>query len=144
MTKSTGVGRGFGGGRPTSYKPEYNALATNYCLLGAKDKQIADFIGVTESTFYLWKTQIPRFSEALKSGRENADAKVARALYKKALDGDTASCIFWLKNRRPEDWRDQRDLRHSGMITLAALISGDEESEPEKPIKQIEARSGEE
>jgi hypothetical protein len=145
MTKSRGVGRGFGGGRPTSYKPEFNALATNYCLLGARDTQLAEIFGVNLDSIYEWKKQHPGFSEAIKSGRENADAKVARSLYRRALEGSDVACIFWLKNRRPEDWRDQRDLRHSGMITLAALISGDEESEPEtKSIKQIEARSGEE
>jgi hypothetical protein len=144
MTKSRGVGKGFGGGRPLEYKAEFNTLATNYCLLGAKDTQLAHFFGVSTEAVSVWKRQYPKFLQAIKSGREGADAAVAKALYRKALNGDTAACIFWLKNRHPEEWRDTRDLRHSGMVTLAALISGEEEESEPKPIQQIEASRDEE
>lgn len=30
---------------------------------------------------------------------------------------DTTAMIFWLKNRKPNEWRDKRDIEHSGEIT---------------------------
>ncbi|HAL08925.1 MAG TPA: transposase [Staphylococcus sp.] len=30
---------------------------------------------------------------------------------------DTTAMIFWLKNRKPAEWRDKRDVEHSGEMT---------------------------
>ena len=35
------------------------------------------------------------------------DYEVENALLKRALSGDTTAQIFWLKNRKPEKWRDK-------------------------------------
>ena len=35
---------------------------------------------------------------------------------------DTAACIFWLKNRRPDRWRDKQDHEHGVSDPLAALL----------------------
>src|SRR5690606_9591061 len=72
------------GGRPTDYRPEYCELARNYCLLGAKDTELAVFFGVSESTLNLWKKEHPEFSESIKEGKEEADARVAQSLYHRA------------------------------------------------------------
>lgn len=119
-------------GRPTDYRPEYDEQAYNYCLLGATDKQLAAFFDVSEQTINAWKHKHPSFFESLRKGKEVADAKVAHALYSRAIgyshdeedirvaDGkivitptikhyppDPTSMIFWLKNRQPKLWRDK-------------------------------------
>jgi hypothetical protein len=33
--------------------------------------------------------------------------------------------IFWLKNRKPEQWRDKQELEHSGTLKLEDLVAGD-------------------
>ena len=71
-------------GRPSKYKPEYDDLAYRYCLLGATDKQLAEFFDVTEQTVNNWKRSQPSFFESLKKGKHVADAIVAEALYKRA------------------------------------------------------------
>ncbi|WP_300485812.1 hypothetical protein [Methylobacter sp.] len=43
------------GGRPTAYKPEYAEQAYNYSLLGATDKQLAEFFRVSVRTINAWK-----------------------------------------------------------------------------------------
>jgi hypothetical protein len=126
-------------GRPTAFKAEYVEEARKLCLLGATDVEMADFFGVAVSTFYLWKNKHPEFSEALKAGKEAADSRVERSLYHKAIGytfesekvfqhqgdvvrapirehvpPDTTAAIFWLKNRRPEEWRDRVIAEHSG------------------------------
>ena len=79
------------------------------------------------------------FARALKVGKEVSDDRVEKSLYHRAngysydavkifLDPDTkkpiyvpytehvppdvTACIFWLKNRRPGQWRDPHDHRH--------------------------------
>ena len=36
---------------------------------------------------------------------------------------DTTAQIFWLKNRKPDEWRDKKDVEHSGSVNnpFAAL-----------------------
>lgn len=128
-------------GRPSSYLPEYATQAEKLCLLGATDVEIADFFEIAVSTFYKWKHEHSEFSEAIKGGKEVADDRVERSLFHKAVGykfdavkifmpanavapvyapyrehvpPDTTAMIFWLKNRRPEAWRDKREHEHSG------------------------------
>jgi hypothetical protein len=131
--------------RPTLYNSTFNEQARKLCLLGATDKELADFFDVAESTIHLWKRDHPRFSESIKAGKIKADALVAHKLYHRAIgykhdavkiltvaDGnnqgshvekvpyvehyppDPTSMIFWLKNRRPDLWRDKQDVELAG------------------------------
>jgi hypothetical protein len=65
---------------------------------------------------YKWKNAHSEICDALKKSKEVADREVENALYKKALSGDTTAIIFWLKNRRPNDWRDKRETQLSGNV----------------------------
>jgi hypothetical protein len=133
-------------GAPTKYDPKYNDQAFKLCLLGATDKEIADFFEVVESTLNLWKLEYPEFSESLKKGKTLADANVGQRLYERALgfehdseeikvvsmgkEGsaiervpirkiyppDTVAAIFWLKNRQSSKWRDKQEVEHSGEV----------------------------
>jgi hypothetical protein len=118
-------------GRPTRFEPEMCEQAHNYCLLGAINDELAEFFGVSPSTIDRWIAQHPDFGDAVKSGRIVADSKVARGLYARAvgyerkvereviLGGElrpvtstvhyppnVQACIFWLRNRRRQTWRD--------------------------------------
>jgi hypothetical protein len=102
-------------------KPKYHdgmpELAHNMALLGLVDDEIADVLNVSTRQLHRWKRTYPEFAEALAAGKAPADAAVAHALFSRAVgytdpDGkhhppDTVACIFWLKNRRPEAWRDR-------------------------------------
>lgn len=71
-------------GRPTEYKDSYDEQAFKLCLLGATDKEIADFFEVSETTVNNWKLQHPSFLESLKNGKTIADAEIANSLYNRA------------------------------------------------------------
>ena len=71
-------------GRPPQYKPEFAKQVMNYCLLGATNKELGKVFGVDERTINRWLVTKPEFCQAVKDGREDADANVARALYRKA------------------------------------------------------------
>ena len=120
---------------------------------GLTDEQIAARIGITTSTLYDWKNKYSEFSEALKRGKEVVDIEVENALLKRALgydyteerversqDGgkksiktvqtvkhippDTTAQIFWLKNRRPDRWRDKQQIEHSGTLEVENPLAG--------------------
>ena len=81
---------------------------------GLTDEQIAHNIGINKVTLYDWKKRFANFANALKKGKEIIDYYVENALLKRALGGDTTAQIFWLKNRRPDKWRD-RPLSNDAM-----------------------------
>ena len=100
-------------------KGKYEYWLTDYGLVllqgwacdGLTDEQIAQNIGITQSTLYAWKKSYSEISEALKKGKEVADYAVENALFKKAINGDVGAICFWLKNRRPDKWRDRPSER---------------------------------
>jgi hypothetical protein len=73
-----------GPGRPTKYDARYAKQAYNLCLLGATDKDLATFFEVAESTIGEWKHAYPEFSVSIKRGKVEADAVIAKSLYKRA------------------------------------------------------------
>ncbi len=72
-------------GRPTVYRPEYAQQAYRHCLLGATDVQLAALFDVSVPTIDKWKQSKPEFLQALKDGKERADANIAQSLYRRAL-----------------------------------------------------------
>jgi hypothetical protein len=73
------------GGRPTDYNPDIHPrLAEAWATSGKIDKQIAEKLGVSESTLNLWKKKHPEFSESLKRGKEGPDDLVEASLFTRA------------------------------------------------------------
>lgn len=135
-------------GRPSKYAAAFVAQAEKLCRLGATDIEIADFFEVDVRTLYRWKGQHEAFCQALKAGKDVSDERVERSLFSRAngyehdevdirvvagaivqtqvrkfYAPDTTAAIFWLKNRRPEAWRDKSEIEHSGSFAeeLAGL-----------------------
>ena len=98
-------------GRKTKYDDFIDrkglVLVEGWARYGLTDLQISKNIGVAMSTFCDWKNKHPEFSEALKRSKDVADYEVENALFKKAKMGDVTAQIFWLKNRKPKQWRDK-------------------------------------
>ena len=124
-------------GRPSKFDTANIELMKFMYEHGYTDKQVALKIGVAESTLHLWKIANPTFSESLKDWKLNADGVVEASLYQRANGYDTietkvfcdsktgrvttydvikhyapdpASIIFWLKNRKPNKWKDKREI----------------------------------
>ena len=126
-------------GRPSKFKQDFIQQAEKLCKLGATDIEIADFFEVDVRTLYRWKGENEAFCQALKAGKEVSDERVERSLFARAngyehdevdirvVNGevvqtpirkfyppDTTACIFWLKNRRPTEWRDKVEQELTG------------------------------
>ncbi|WP_437396638.1 terminase [Flagellimonas lutimaris] len=130
-----------GGGRNSSFKPEYADTAYKLCLLGATDKEMANFFNVSETTINNWKKNHQEFSLAQRKGKMVADAEVAERLYQRAVGyeyeerreqldpntkklvkittikkhvvPDVSAQLTWLKNRQPNKWRDSKNIDHT-------------------------------
>jgi len=136
-----------GPGRDSKYQPQYADQARKLCLLGAIDAELAEFFEVAVATIYNWKNEHPAFLEAIRAGKVAADANVADSLYRRAtgehveiqklvkkgedfeaikvmqyIPGDPNAAFRWLLNRRPNDWRDKREVEHSGTLSLGAML----------------------
>lgn len=71
-------------GQPTAYDPSYDELAYKICLLGATIPRLADIFKVNQDTIYEWMKVHESFSEAVKNGKERADATIAESFYNRA------------------------------------------------------------
>ena len=76
---------------------------------GLTEEQISHNMDISRSTLKDWKLKYPAISATLKKGKEVVDYQVENALLSAALEGNTTAQIFWLKNRRPDKWRDKPD-----------------------------------
>jgi hypothetical protein len=121
---------------------------------GLTNEQIAHNMGITKETLRVWNNTYSVISASLKRGKEVVDRLVENALLKRALgysyeevtneeseDGfkvkrvikevvpDTTAQIFWLKNRKPTEWRDKQVVEHEGeqvfSIKLPSDLNGD-------------------
>jgi len=120
------------GGAKTLYKEEFVERAHDMTLLGATNEDLARVFGVNTTTIWKWRKAHPRFENAIREGKEYADAKVTKSLFQRAMGytvpeqvvkvvsgeivtvnieknypPETLAIIFWLKNRRPDLWRDR-------------------------------------
>ena len=97
-------------------EPDGLLLLEGWARDGLTDEQIAHNMGIGARTLYEWKNAYPQIAQTLKKTKEVVDREVENALFKKAIEGDTTAMIFWLKNRRPNDWRDKRETALSGAV----------------------------
>lgn len=160
--------------RPSKWKshvePKLNRVEA-WARDGLTDQQIAHNLGIGLRTYYEYKERYPQFSQSLQKGKDDVDIQVENALFKRAMgytyeevqeiekDGqvvekkktvkevqpDTTAQIFWLKNRRPEIWRDKREVEARSEVVnrheyhIEQTIQSDPESA--ELLKQLYKRS---
>lgn len=116
---------------------------------GLTQQQIANNLGISIDTLIENKKKYSEFNDALKKGKEVVDIEVENALLKKALgytimlrkqkvtkDGDvvdieeevhippdTTAQIFWLKNRRKQQWRDKIEYEKTQDIQKIHIVN---------------------
>lgn len=175
-------------GRPSSYRPEFcEAIQSHAELLteGATDSAIADALSVDVATIYRWKDAHPEFADACAAVKERVDDRVEASLFKRGIGyshkavkifmpagapapvyadytehypPETAAASLWLRNRRPEKWRDRVEmtgadggpvqieqtntLEIAKAIGLALRMAAERIAKPGDGAKVIEATAG--
>jgi hypothetical protein len=140
-------------GRKPTWKDGNLEQAKKLAALGATDVEMADFFGVSLRTFMRWKVSKPEFWHALKATKDAADERVERRLWERAVGysaevekvvcsrgkvmrvrtvehypPDTTACIFWLKNRQPDRWRDKVDPgQAAARFNFIGMVPSEEE-----------------
>ena len=130
------------------YRPEYARQAERLYKLGATVTEVADFFQVTLGELRGWMNAHDDFAAACKLGKDFADDRVEQSLYKRAngyeydavkiiknkgedvvivpykehVPPDTTACIYWTSNRRPVDWKRNRDEAVSNQTSLLTLV----------------------
>lgn len=129
------------GGRPSKFDSLSELDLKNIERLakrGFTDKEMSEFVDVTEQTFNNWKKDHPEFFESLKDWKLEADNKVERSLYERATGyshpedkifraagekealvvktekhyaPDTTACIYWLNNRKPNEYKNRFEYK---------------------------------
>lgn len=118
---------------------------------GLTDVQIAKNMGIGQTTLKNWKKDYVSLMSALKKTKEVVDFEVENALYKRAVGfhyeeektyieevngkrrirketykryalPDTTAQIFWLKNRKPLDWRNKIEIEDTGDIKKLDIL----------------------
>ncbi|WP_432642904.1 helix-turn-helix domain-containing protein [Acidaminococcus sp.] len=107
-------------------EPDGLTLLQGWARDGLTDEQLAKKMEISPSTLYEWKKRHPEISEALKVSKESADYKVESSLFRLAIgyvdaEGkwhppNITAIIFWLKNRQPQKWREQRGATDMGNV----------------------------
>lgn len=134
-------------GRPSKFNGLDLKKVEAVARRGWTDREMAEFFEVDPATWWRWKGQAPEFCKALKEWKQEADERVERTLYERACgyavkedkiflhEGEpvvvptikqyppeTTACIFWLKNRRPQQWRDKVEMQHDGKLEVSINI----------------------
>ena len=115
-----------------TYDPDYHpGIAYDLYRRGHTDAEIAAKIGIGVSTLYDWLKKRKEFLEAKRQAKRYLDDTVEAALYKKAVGydykgkhypGDNTCMIFWLKNRRPREWRDRKEIQVDAEIKAVSEL----------------------
>lgn len=85
-------------------------LLEGWARTGLTNEQIANNIGIDVATLYRWKKNNDDICNVLKKGREVVDFEVENALLKNAMEGNVTAQIFWLKNRKKNEWREKIEI----------------------------------
>lgn len=91
------------GGRPAIKRcKEKASLVEVMAQYGVPQDEIAAKIGMSADTM------VKLYKKELLSGRTNANFKVGKRLFDKAMSGDTTALIFWAKTRM--GWRETQKV----------------------------------
>lgn len=132
----------------TRVEPRLLEIAA-WCRNGVIEADIAKNLGIAYSTFNEYKKRYSELSEVLKENKEVIDIQVENALLKTALGFEyteetvtnagevvevkkyskpnTTSLIFWLKNRKPQSWRDRQEIEQTNRNITVNVGEWDDE-----------------
>lgn len=87
--------------------PEVIEQAYEFALLGLTNWQMAKHFGVKEDTVNGWYRKYPAFQNAVDDGREKADSKVAKMLFKVGMGQVEQPAVKFFKTRVTEKEYDE-------------------------------------
>ena len=96
-------------------------LVEGWARDGLTNEQIAHNLGISIALLYKYQKEHIEFLESLKKGKEVIDYQVENALLKNALDGNVTAQIYWLNNRKPQQWKSKRENTESNKEEISKV-----------------------
>ena len=116
-TPKKGVGRGVGGGRPTTYRPIFCKKAKELFAQGMTTKVVCAHIGVSPGIFYQWVKKYPKFKNSIDEGRALGEQWFLEQAKRMVIGerGNYQALAFLMKNLyrykdNPEDNSDDKPI----------------------------------
>ncbi len=131
-------------GRPSKYDPGLHTQLVYWMAQnGLTDEQIAIELHISKATLNNWKNKHAEFLDSINKGKELINVLVEGSLLKRAIGfefveitktrntegklkitrkvtkyipGDVAAQFIWLKNRKPNEWRDRKEITVDTMV----------------------------
>ena len=127
--------------KPDKYRPKLDATARSKIIgalqVGADVKMAAAVVGCSARAIYGLRKRSEKFAQEMDDARAIADERIVKSLFDSARDGNVTAMIFWLKNRRPDQWRDRHDYEikktEERRVYVAEFADGSEYGEVEAP-----------
>lgn len=132
-------------GRPTKFKPEMIGKIKVLIEHGFTEQEIADQLDISRESLDTYKNSNKLLFDTIKSAKDIADDAVETSLWKRAsgmrlkkqvlsksgeiveveeeIPPDATSMIFWLKNRRRDQWRDRHDVAVEGSADIVEALN---------------------
>lgn len=109
--------------RPIEYDPEFCDRAISFLADGFSVAALAGELSVARSSIYKWMEDYPEFSDAVKVGQAKATLWWEKANRSLAMtgEGNATACVFGLKNRASDEWRDKVETQFSGGIAVSRV-----------------------
>lgn len=116
-TSKTKRKRGRPKGTPASNKiiltEEQKKTLETLAGYGMTDKELSLAVNISTGAYYNIMKRDPDLALRLKQAKSMADAKVINALYKNAANGNVTAQQYWLRCRRPDQWREKHQFEVS-------------------------------
>lgn len=105
-------------GRPTDFKPAIGEEILSLMAEGLSLAASAAALGFHRQRVYEWMDRHPEFADTVKLAQAKRQLFLERRLLGASEGPVVTSTIFALKNAGPEDWRDKREVEHSGEMAV--------------------------
>ena len=96
------------GPKPRKINQDLLEKIEHHAARGLSQKQICDALVFSETWWHAKKAEYSELGESYKKGSASGLADVTNALYENAMNGNPVSQIFFLKNRDPNRWNDDK------------------------------------
>lgn len=147
---------------PTKFNKETRRICRMLYEKGFLDREVADVMGVSWRTIMSWREKNPEFFAEVMAAKDKVDDKAERTLFERAMgykvketkvtmDGqgavlertvtqkeippDVGSLVFWLKNRRRDQWKDRWDISADDGVVNVNILSFRDSQKVLKPAK---------
>ena len=103
----------------TNVKPRLLEIAA-WCRDGLTDKEIAEKLGISQDSFYVYKNKYTEFSDTLKETKEIEDIKVENSLNKNANGYDYEEEVVVMKKEviYNEEGKKQKEITYPVTVTI--------------------------